>query len=298
MPKLKKKATEKESVKEEVLQEEEEIEEVEQVKKVKEHRPSVNIESWNPKTELGKKVKAGEISLAEILEKGLKILEAEIVETLLPEIQTDLLLIGQSKGKFGGGQRRVFRQTQKKTKEGNKPNFATYAVVGNENGYIGIGYGKGKETVPAREKALRKAKLNIIKIRRGCGSWQCGCKSPHSIPYKVQGKVGSSVIKLMPAPKGTGLCVEKECAKILKLAGIKDVWSKSLGQSRTKINLIKACIQALIKLSETKTKPEDRENLGMIEGEIKEKQTKEEKEFIEEIKLPKEKVSEKKESKK
>jgi len=296
MPKEKKKLTEKEETKEEASQEQEEVEEKEQVKEVKKDRrdnrrdkQEFDADAWKPKTELGKKVKAGEIkSLAEILDKGLRILEPEIIDILLPDLEKELLLIGQSKGKFGGGQRRVFRQTQKKTKEGNKPNFATYAVVGNQDGYIGIGYGKGKETVPAREKAFRKAKLNIIKIRRGCGSWECGCKTPHSIPYEVKGKIGSSIIKLMPAPKGKGLVVEKECAKILGLAGIKDVWSKSLGQTKTKINFVKACIKALMQLSETKIKSDDIENLGIIDGEIKEKATEEEKEFIEEIKLPKE----------
>ena len=279
MPKEKKKLKKEDEEKPEIL-------EKEQIKEVKEKKTNeIDTNAWKPKTEIGRKVKAGEItSISEILDKGLKILEPEIVDALLPDLQTDLLLIGQSKGKFGGGQRRVFRQTQKKTKEGNKPNFATYAIVGNENGYVGIGYGKGKETVPAREKAIRQAKLNIIKIRRGCGSWECGCKSPHSIPYKIESKVGSSIIKILPAPKGKGLCIEKECAKILKLAGIKDVWSKSLGQTKTKINFLKACIKALKQLSETKIKSEDIENLGIADGEIKEKKTKEDEEFIEEIK--------------
>ena len=76
----------------------------------------------------------------------------------MKDIETELLLVGQSKGKFGGGQRRVFKQTQKKTREGNKPSFSTFAVVGNHNGYVGLGSGKSKETVPARDKSKRKAK--------------------------------------------------------------------------------------------------------------------------------------------
>ena len=63
------------------------------------------------------------------------------------------MLIGQARGKFGGGQRRIFKQTQKKTREGNKPHFTTTAVTGNKDGYIGMGAGKAKETVPARELA-------------------------------------------------------------------------------------------------------------------------------------------------
>ena len=211
--------------------------------------------SWKPKTSLGMKVKSGEItSMDYIIDNRLKILEHEIVDILMPNLTTDLLLVGQAKGKFGGGQKRVFRQTQKKTREGNKPRFGTFAIIGNEDGYLGIGYGKSKETVPAREKAMRSAKQNIIKIFRGCGSWQCGCKNPHSIPFTVEGKCGSIRLRLMPAPRGTGLRVQKECAKILKIAGIKDIWSLTFGQTRTTINLIYACFDALKKISEIKLK--------------------------------------------
>tara|TARA_B100001971_G_C18252078_1_gene579053 strand:- start:112 stop:978 length:867 start_codon:yes stop_codon:yes gene_type:complete len=261
----------------EILEPEEKI--VKEIKKGREReKKSFDKEGWKPKTQLGKDIKEGKISdIGEILDKGLKILEAEIVDALLPNLNTDLLLIGQSKGKFGGGQRRVFKQTQKKTQEGNKPKFSTLAVVGNEDGYVGVGSGKSKETVPAREKAIRNAKLNLIKIRRGCGSWQCGCKEPHTVPFKVRGKCGSVVIELMPAPKGTGLCVEPECSKILKLAGIKDVWSKTGGQTGSKSNLISACMVALRNLMRTKVKQNQIEGIGIVEG-VKPQQLKEENE--------------------
>ena len=145
-------------------------------------------ESWKPKTSIGIKVKSGEIdNIDYILDNRLKIMEPEIVDILMPNLIIDLLLVGQAKGKFGGGQKRVFRQTQKKTREGNKPKFGTFAIIGNEDGYVGIGYGKSKETVPAREKATRNAKQNLIKILRGCGSWQCSCNNPHSVPFVVEG---------------------------------------------------------------------------------------------------------------
>lgn len=227
-------------------------------------------EAWKPKTSLGMKVKSGEVdNIDYILDNRLKILEQEIVDVLMPNLTTDLLLIGQSKGKFGGGQRRVFRQTQKKTQEGNKPKFGTFAIIGNEDGYVGIGYGKSKETVPAREKANRNAKQNIIKILRGCGSWQCSCNNPHSIPFAVEGKCGSVKIKLIPAPRGTGLRIEKECSKLLKIAGIKDIWSQTFGQTNTRINLIYACFYALKNLMEIKVQKETAEKLGIVEGSVK-----------------------------
>ena len=262
---------EKEETKLEAQQEQEEIDESLVKKEVpveeKVEKKAANIEVWQPKTELGRKVKAGEISnLGEIFDKGLMIKESEIIDVLMPNMETDLLLIGQSKGKFGGGQRRAFKQTQKKTQEGNKPKFATFAVIGNRDGYVGLGYGKAKETVPAREKATRKAKVNLIKIRRGCGSWQCGCKQPHSIPFAVEGGCGSVRIKLMPAPRGTGLSVASECQKILGLSGIKDVWSKTQGQTGSRINIINALLDALRKLSQIKVQLKQTENLGLSEG--------------------------------
>ena len=236
---------------------------VEEVKK----KGAFEKESWKPRTSLGMQVKSGEItSIDYALDKRIKILEPEIVEALLQNLQTDLLMVGQAKGKFGGGQKRIFKQTQKKTQEGNKPKFATFAVVGNENGYVGIGYGKSKETVPAREKAIRQAKLNVIKIRRGCGDWGCGCGDAHTVPFKVTGKAGSVVITLIPAPKGTGLKVEKECQKILKMAGIKDVWSRTEGQTRSKLNLLLACFSALQQLIQVKLNEKSANNLSVVEG--------------------------------
>jgi small subunit ribosomal protein S5 len=224
-------------------------------------------EEWNPRTSLGKKVKSGEISdIGQILDNGYKIMEQEIVDILVPNLEADLIMIGQAKGKFGGGQKRVFNQTQKKTNEGNKPSFSTCIIVGNKDGYVGMGIGKGRETVPAREKALRKAKLNVIKIRRGCGSWVCGCREPHTIPFKVSGKCGSIRMTIMPAPKGTGLKIQSECQKLLAIAGIKDVWSKTKGQTRSSGNLARACFSALRHLMETKVPTKNMEELGVQEG--------------------------------
>jgi small subunit ribosomal protein S5 len=205
------------------------------------------LAAWVPKTKLGQEVRAKKIkNIDEILDSGKKILEEQIVDLLL-NTNSDLLSIGQSKGKFGGGKRRAWRQTQRKTKEGNVATFSTLAVIGDGNGHVGIGTGRAKETLPARDKAIRQAKLNIIKVTRACSSFDCACSEPHSIPFQVEGKSGSVRITLIPAPQGTGLVVGKELRKILTLAGIKDVYSKSLGTQRTTNNLAKATIDALKK---------------------------------------------------
>jgi small subunit ribosomal protein S5 len=238
---------------EEVL-EEEDLKELKKIQEENNRKPRRGektkeeiISAWEPKTELGKEVKDGKIkNIDEILDSNKKILESEIVDSLL-NIKTDLISIGQAKGKFGGGKRRAWRQTQRKTKEGNIPTFSTLAVVGDENGHVGIGSGKSKETLPARDKAIKKAKLNIMKVKRACAGFDCACSELHSIPFKVNGKAGSVKITLIPAPQGTGLVVANELKKILKLAGIKDVYSRTDGKKRTTFNLIKACINALEK---------------------------------------------------
>jgi len=228
-----------------------------------------DIENWVPKTKLGRMVKEGIIkNIDEILDNGLKIKESEIVDYLIPNLETDLVLIGQSKGKFGGGKRRAFKQTQKKTGEGSKIKFTCLAVVGNKDGYVGIGLGESGETVPAKAKAIRNAKINLIKIKRGCGSWECACGDPHSIPFKIEGKMGSSKIIIKPAPKGLGLCIADECKKILKIAGIKDVWSETFGQTSTRINLAFACFNALKQLTKTKVNENFLKISGIKEGSL------------------------------
>ncbi len=241
-----------EEISEELLEEEIDKE----LSKPKEEKQEIKPEvlSWVPKTKLGKEVKEGKIkNIDEILDSDRKILEEQIVDSLI-DVKSDLISIGQSKGKFGGGKRRAWRQTQRKTKEGNVPTFSTLAVIGDENGHVGIGVGRAKETLPARDKAIRKAKLEIIKVKRSCSSFDCLCSELHSIPFKVEGKCGSVRVILIPAPQGTGLVVAKELKKILNLAGIKDVYSKTFGKQRTTANLAKACIDALKKTNKGEKK--------------------------------------------
>ena len=210
------------------------------------------VASWVPKTSLGRLVKSGkEKSIDKILEEHKKIVEPEIVDSLI-HLDSDLLSIGQSKGKFGGGKRRAWRQTQKKTMEGNVTTFSCMAIVGDKNGHVGIGMGKAKETLPSRTKALREARLNIIKVTRGFETKEEPGAKPHTVPFIVEGKCGSVRLKLIPAPRGTGLVIGAECKKILRLAGIEDVYSASSGQTRTVFNFAQACIEALIKTSKMK----------------------------------------------
>lgn len=71
----------------------------------------------------------------------------------------------------------------------------------------------------------------------------------------------------MPAPKGTGLKIQSECSKMLKLAGLSDVWSSASGQTTSRTNLVVACFEALKKLSTTKVRKEDYKKLGIKDEE-------------------------------
>ena len=198
------------------------------------------LANWTPKTKLGRMVMAGEISdIEQIYEKNIAILEPEVVDKLLPTLQEEVLDI---------------KMVQRTTDSGRKGSFMATVAVGNRDGYIGVGTGRGKEVRPTIERAVRDAKKNIIHINRGCGSWQCGCGENHSIPFEVNGAFTSITITLKPAPKGTGIVAGSTAAKILGLAGIKDVWSKATGNTRTVFNFGKATINALRQTRKMKSK--------------------------------------------
>jgi len=213
-------------------------------------------EEWEPKTKLGKMVKNGEITdIAEIFRKGMPIMEAEIVDTLLPDIEEDVIDINLVQRMHNSGRRIKFRAT---------------VAVGNSNGYIGIGKGKAKEVGPAIRKGIVDAKLNLIQIRRGCGSWECGCSLPHSVPFEVKGAAGSVRVTLLPAPNGIGLASGDVGKKILKLAGIKDVWSQTKGQTQSTINSANATFEALRQTSLIKIKESQAKGLGISSGKVEE----------------------------
>ncbi len=207
---------------------------------------------WTPKTKLGKEVASGKITdIDDIFAKGLKIKEPGIVDLLLPNLEHETLAIGGSKGKGGGTMRTPFRRTARMHKSGRRFRISAMVVIGNANGYVGVGIasgpaGKQREVI---SKALNSAKLNIMPVSRGCGSWECKCGTSHSLPIEVVGKAGSVKVKLIPAPKGIGLAVSDEAKKILRLAGYADVWCRSEGQTSSRINFANAIYDALKKIN-------------------------------------------------
>lgn len=208
-----------------------------------------NTEEWEPKTNLGRMVKEGQItSIDEIFDRGLPIMELEIVDALLPDLEEEVMDVNL---------------VQRMHKSGRKVNFRVIVAVGNKNGYVGLGQGKAKEVGPAIRKAVDNAKYNVIKVRRGCGDWGCVCGREHTVPFKVEGKSGSVRVTLIPAPGGVGLAIGNVGKTILGLAGIDDVWSMTRGQTQTTINFAGAIFDALKKLSMVKAPTKDLKKLGV-----------------------------------
>jgi small subunit ribosomal protein S5 len=215
----------------------------------------MSSENWKPKTSLGIAVFEGRItSLDEIFAEGKKIKEAPIVDRLVPGLRNEIIFIGGSPGKGGGIKRTPTRRTARMHRSGRRYKVSALVVVGNGNGYIGAGRSVSIEHKVAIDKATEVAKLNIIPVKRGCGSWECGCGQEHSIPAKVTGKSGSVSVELIPAPKGIGLCIPDEGKKMMRLAGIKDIWARSYGNTGARVNYALALYDAFKELNKMKLK--------------------------------------------
>lgn len=191
------------------------------------------IENWIPRTKLGKMIHEGKVSsIEEVFMEGLRIREPEIVDVLLPDIHEEVINIGL---------------VQKQTDAGEKSRFKAIVAVGNRDGYLGLGSEKAKQVRTAIEKAAVDARLKITPIRRGCGSWECGCGKPHSLPFQVRGKCGGLEIVLVPGPRGLGVVASEVAKVILGLAGVKDCWTRSYGDTRTIPSFACAVFEALRK---------------------------------------------------
>lgn len=186
---------------------------------------------WVPKTKLGKMVQSGQVlSLDDVFTQGLRVMEPEIVDVLLPDLKQEVLGIGF---------------VQKQTDAGEKSRFRAVVAVGNNNGYLGVGDGKAKQVRIGIDKATVQAKLKIIPVRRGCGSWECGCGQSHSLPFRVTGKCGSVRVDILPGPRGLGLVGGEIAKTVLTLAGVRDCWTRTYGSTSTLASTAVAIYDAL-----------------------------------------------------
>src|SRR5207247_10655277 len=177
-------------------------------------RPGQEI-GWVPKTKLGRQGQQGEIiSMEEIFTQGLRIKEPEIVDTLLPNIQQEVLGIGF---------------VQKQTDAGERSRFRAVVAIGNGDGFIGIGEGKARQVRTAIDKGTVQAKLNIIPVRRGCGSWEGRCGTQHTVPVNVTGKSGSVRGEVLPGPRGRGWVAGGLPTKVRGRARVRGGWARAFG---------------------------------------------------------------------
>ena len=214
--------------------------------------PLAALRSWQPRTRLGRMVMNGEIlTYEQALATGYPIREVEIVDALLPEMEDDVLSVNM---------------IQRMTDSGRRVRFNVLCAVGNKDGYVGLSVCKGKEVASTIQKAITQAKLNLVPVLRGNGSWESAEGPGNSIPFKSTGRSGSTRVTLLPAPSGKGLVIGDYGRRVLTLAGVEDVWSRSSGQTRSTINFARATYNALEELSKTKVSNQVGERLHITVG--------------------------------
>ena len=187
---------------------------------------------WVPVTKLGRLVNAGHIrSIEEVYLFSLPIKEYQIVDHLLgPAIRDEVMKV---------------MPVQKQTTAGQRTRFKAYVAVGDSNGHIGLGCKCAKEVATSIRGAIINAKMNLVPIRRGYWGRRQG--QPHTVPCKVTGKCGSVRVRLIPAPRGSGIVASLIPKKLMNMAGVEDVYTSCCGHSRTRGNLAMAVFAALSK---------------------------------------------------
>jgi small subunit ribosomal protein S5 len=198
-----------------------------------------NSNGWTPRTRLGRMVQDGDVtSMEQALDTGLPLKEPELVDQLRPGLDDEVLDINM---------------VQRMTDSGRRVKFRCVVAIGNRDGFLGYAEGRDDQVGSAIQKAIDVAKLNIISVDRGSGSWEDSAGGVNSLTRKAEGKAGSVTVEVIPAPQGLGLAAAPTVRNILELAGVEDAWTRSNGTTRTTVNLAKATYNALQNASQSRT---------------------------------------------
>ena len=116
--------------------------------------------------------------------------------------------------------------------------FTALTVVGDGNGKIGFGYGKAREVPVAIQKAMEKARKNLVKIELNEGTLQ----------YPIDAHFGAAHVFMKPASEGTGIIAGGAMRAVFEVVGVKNVLAKCIG-SRNPINMVRATIKGLSEMN-------------------------------------------------
>jgi small subunit ribosomal protein S5 len=125
----------------------------------------------------------------------------------------------------------------KVVKGGKRFNFTALVVVGDEDGWVGVGKGKAAEVPEAISKAVQHAKKKLVRVSIKNGT----------IPHEVHGQFGGEHILLKPATAGTGIVAGGAVRAVIELAGIHNIVAKTLGRGNP-FNVVQATLEGLHQL--------------------------------------------------
>lgn len=142
----------------------------------------------------------------------------------------------------------VINRVAKVVKGGRRFSFSALSVIGDENGHVGLGFGKANEVPDAIRKSVDSAKKNVYSVKL----------HKKTIPHAVIGRYKSSSVILKPASPGTGIIAGGTVRAVAEKAGISDLLAKCVG-SRNPVNVVKATLDGLLKLRSLKEAADMRE---------------------------------------